>query len=539
MNHFLYGELPDIWTVVRINEICEVNPSLPDRGEIPADTEVSFVPMAAVDEVFGRITEAEVRRYRDVRRGFTPFVNGDILFAKITPSMENGKAAIASDLVNGIGFGSTEFHVLRPGPLVLPEWIFALIRRPDFLRNAANSFVGSAGQQRVPARFLETFPIPLPPLPEQQRIVEILRAADELRQLRARANRRAEELLPALFDEMFGDTVNNHHGWITKPIGEVLRSRPHYGSFASPSESGPLLDLRVGNIVRGGIDWSDQKFLDLNEKDIQRFKLVPGDVILARAIGSSEHLGKCAIFEGAQDNVVFDSHLMRLQFDEDKMLPEYFHAAFTSPSGRTLLSRYSRQSAIQFNVNTQEIQSIPIPVPPIPLQARFRRLASRVRESEKLSAASRLNLEKLFHSLLARAFVGKLTKSWRESQGSRLEYPEFSSDQRQAKTDHDSMFSPESPETVAAIDAQHRRAIFFSLDGRTANILTITNQQTAYFRLDDLNMGNGLNLVQVESGLRLLAALGLVREVELDGQRVWRRINAKEETADKPQGLPT
>src|SRR5690606_38553705 len=101
---------------------------------IPADTEVSFVPMAAVDEVFGRITEAEVRRYRDVRRGFTPFVNGDILFAKITPSMENGKAAIASDLVNGIGFGSTEFHVLRPGPLVLPEWIFALIRRPDFLR---------------------------------------------------------------------------------------------------------------------------------------------------------------------------------------------------------------------------------------------------------------------------------------------------------------------------------------------------------------------------------------------------------------------
>src|SRR5580700_9205501 len=99
--------------------------------------------------------------------------------------MENGKAAIARGLTNGLGFGSTEFHVLRPGDGVLPEWVYAFVRQPAFRLAAKDHFTGTAGQKRVPADFIRSFPIPVPPLREQSRMVKLLNEADQLRTLSA------------------------------------------------------------------------------------------------------------------------------------------------------------------------------------------------------------------------------------------------------------------------------------------------------------------------------------------------------------------
>jgi hypothetical protein len=98
-----------------LGEVCEINPRLPKDHGLQAHSEVAFVPMAAVDEISATIAQRMVRPFGEVRRGYTPFDEGDVLFAKITPCMENGKVAIARDLAGGRGFGSTEFHVLRPG----------------------------------------------------------------------------------------------------------------------------------------------------------------------------------------------------------------------------------------------------------------------------------------------------------------------------------------------------------------------------------------------------------------------------------------
>lgn len=111
------------WPHVRIGDVCDLNPRLPKTHTLNDDDAVSFVPMAAVSELSGTIQTRSTRRFAEVRKGYTPFQNNDVLFAKITPCMENGKAAIARDLVHGYGFGSTEFHVLRAGENVLPEWL--------------------------------------------------------------------------------------------------------------------------------------------------------------------------------------------------------------------------------------------------------------------------------------------------------------------------------------------------------------------------------------------------------------------------------
>jgi type I restriction enzyme S subunit len=127
--------------------------------------------MSAVDAESGTISLPEERPYGEVRKGYTAFAEGDVIFAKITPCMENGKCTVARGLTNGLGFGSTEFHVLRPRELVLPDYLFHFLRQPCFRDSAAGHLTGNVGQQRLPASFLESAELPLPPLPEQRCIV--------------------------------------------------------------------------------------------------------------------------------------------------------------------------------------------------------------------------------------------------------------------------------------------------------------------------------------------------------------------------------
>ena len=121
---------------VPLGEICTVNPRKRRSERSVDDMAVSFVPMSAVDGRFGTIAVREERPLSEVSIGFTAFEDGDILFAKITPCMENGKIALARNLVNGIGRGSTEFFVLRPGDRVLGEYLYHIVRQPRF-REAA------------------------------------------------------------------------------------------------------------------------------------------------------------------------------------------------------------------------------------------------------------------------------------------------------------------------------------------------------------------------------------------------------------------
>jgi restriction endonuclease S subunit len=107
----------------------------------------------------------------EVKKGYTYFRENDVIFAKITPCMENGKSALGFQLQNRIGFGSTEFHVLRARNFVLPKWIFYFVRRLKFRLQAAENMTGTAGQQRVPKSFLDSYPIQIPPIDKQRKII--------------------------------------------------------------------------------------------------------------------------------------------------------------------------------------------------------------------------------------------------------------------------------------------------------------------------------------------------------------------------------
>ncbi|MFU5650656.1 restriction endonuclease subunit S [Pseudomonas aeruginosa] len=164
------GSLPVSWVRARLSEIAAINPTL-DKSEIEDDLLVSFVPMPAVEAETGGIDVSTHRKFAEVKKGYTGFLASDVLFAKITPCMENGKMAVVPVLKNDLGFGSTEFHVLRPAGRISPDYLYYFVSSKAFRIEAERNMTGAVGQRRVPTAFLDASEILLPPAAEQQRIV--------------------------------------------------------------------------------------------------------------------------------------------------------------------------------------------------------------------------------------------------------------------------------------------------------------------------------------------------------------------------------
>ena len=166
-------KLPASWVWVRLREVVEVNPNK-IKIDIREDELVDFIPMKNVSESSPEIIEKNFEKFKDLQKGYTQFIENDILFAKITPCMENGKTAIISDLKEKIGYGSTEFHILRSSKIINNKLLYNFLKQKRFRDDAKYNMTGSVGFRRVPTEFMKSYPFPLPPLEEQQEIVRIL-----------------------------------------------------------------------------------------------------------------------------------------------------------------------------------------------------------------------------------------------------------------------------------------------------------------------------------------------------------------------------
>ncbi len=158
------------WSVVPLGSVVDINPR-PELDKLDDGKLASFIPMKCVEEEIGQFAPLGDRRVGAVRKGYTPFRDGDVIFAKVTSCMEDGKAAVMRGLTNGIGFGSTEFFALRPKERLDASYLFHFVVQKSFRRQAAQNMTGAVGLRRVPKSYMELQPIPLPPLSEQRRIV--------------------------------------------------------------------------------------------------------------------------------------------------------------------------------------------------------------------------------------------------------------------------------------------------------------------------------------------------------------------------------
>ena len=161
--------LPKGWAWCRLGDIGIINP----KNKLNDELEVSFIPMSLISEGFSNAHTSEVKKWKNIKKGYTHFCNEDIGIAKITPCFENRKSVIFNNLKNGVGAGTTELYILRNNKtLSFNKYIFCFVKTQEFINNGIKGFTGAVGQQRISGHFIENTLIPLPPLKEQPRIVQ-------------------------------------------------------------------------------------------------------------------------------------------------------------------------------------------------------------------------------------------------------------------------------------------------------------------------------------------------------------------------------
>ena len=384
--------------------------------ERSASALTSFVPMAAVDEECGSVRDRLVRPYSEVQRGYCYFEDGDVLFAKVSPCMQNGKHALVDRLVDGCGFGSTEFHVLRPGPEIAGRWLLHFLRQRHVLELAASTFSGSVGLQRVPQSFLESLSLNLPSLNAQIAVADKVDAALAETRTASQAAAETAEMGGALIRAYLANTFGDLPPITTGPVG----TRSSQGSVHLPLmelarlESGHTPSRRHPEWWGGHVPW-------LALPDIRKLhgKLAHGttetinDAGLANSSARLLPVGTVCVCRDASIGFVTmlgrpmatSQHFCNWVCDRERLDPEFLMYAFMASFDYL---RELGSGSVLKTIYMPTIQSFHVCAPAIAEQRRIARtLRDQLAAAETLHkrlAERQAEIERLPQRILAAAF---------------------------------------------------------------------------------------------------------------------------------------
>ena len=442
----------------QLAEIVDINPRL-DKSTFKDGIEVSFVPMTAVEASSGHIDVSQTKYFSKVKKGYTPFQENDVLFAKITPCMENGKMAVVPKLTNDLGFGSTEFHVLRPHEGINPRYVYYFVSSQNFRREAAHQMTGAVGQKRVPLSFLEETLIPVPLIDEQKRIVAEIEkqfsrldeAVANLKRIKASLKRYKAAVLKAAIEGKLTEEWRKAHpdvepaskllerilterraNWKGKgkykdtpgPDTQNLPTLPNTWTWSSVQtlcsdvvdcphstpkwESTGRACLRTTEFRPGRLDLTDVRFVSQStyEKRIQRLKPREGDIVYSREGGI---LGiACMIPSGVEPCLGQRMMLLRSHpLFTPNLLMYWLNSSWTLARVRSLTG-----GSASPHLNVGEVKMFPVPLAPLAEQEQIvSEVERRLSVIEELEAAVEANLTRaarLRQSILGKAFCGGL-----------------------------------------------------------------------------------------------------------------------------------
>lgn len=333
------------WDMVKLGDVCEINPKKSQIVNLDTNTKVSFVPMECINRDTIYFKHKEEKALADVYNGYTYFEDDDVLIAKVTPCFENGKSGLAKGLTNRIGFGSSEFMVLRASKLILPEFLYSIISSNMFIENGKDKMTGTGGLKRLPKEYVENLQMPLPPLDIQEEIVKEL---DAYQQVIDGAKKVVENWKP---------TLPTNPVWKKVKVGDVCNLT--YGYTDTAKDAGDARYVRITDINEfGRVKATDIKYININT-DAENYVLKKNDLIVAR---TGATYGKTALFKDDY-KAVYASFLIKLDFDNTKVYHPYYWAFAQSHSyweqAKALVSGGGQP---QFNANA--IKNIEFVIPP-------------------------------------------------------------------------------------------------------------------------------------------------------------------------------
>lgn len=288
------------------------------------------------------------------------------------------------------------------GHELVPEYLAYWLRtqKAKMIQHAGGTTFKEIGRGTI-----KKFEIPVPPLPEQHRIADLLTRADGIVRLRREAEKKAAELIPALFLDMFGSPAMNPKGWPVATIGELLTDGPQNGLYKHGSHYGegtPI--LRIDAFYDGQVrDLKTLKRVTLSPDECARFRLRPRDLIINR-VNSPEYLGKSTIIPALDEDTVFESNMMRLTFDEARVLPEYVIELLQTAHAKAHFLSKAKHAINQSSINQQDVKSLGVPIPTLSIQRGFVGKVGQARSIQSQQSTATTKAKATFNALLAQAF---------------------------------------------------------------------------------------------------------------------------------------
>ncbi|MBE0549245.1 MAG: restriction endonuclease subunit S [Rubrivivax sp.] len=382
--------------------------SLIDRGYKPresaSDDEVWNLNLDQIEPHTGRVLSKCMLSASELGPSTYAFDRGTVLYSKLRPYLN--KVLVADD--NGVA--TTELVPLRCDESRLDaQYLAHFLRGPDFLRFATNVVAGAKMPRMVMSEFW-TFPVPLPPLPEQRRIAAILDQADALRAKRREALAQLDSLTQSIFIEMFGDPGPNPKSWAELELGQLIVGTPNNGIFKKNEEYGAGTPVVwVEELFKGNeIDCSNSRALLASTRDKARYGLRNGDLLFCRSSLKLAGIGYNNVYLGEDDEALFECHVIRVSPNQKRIEPRFLNYALRLPSQRQKLFKFAK-TVTMTTIDQDGLLKVSVPVPTLDLQREFCRYLAAVEVVRRRQMATVAELDALFASLQHRAFAGQLS----------------------------------------------------------------------------------------------------------------------------------
>ena len=387
--------------MIRFSDLADVNPSV-DCSHLKPDDHVSFIPMADVtdrSQWIGRQTRA----YVEVQNGYSAFQEGDVLFAKITPCTENGKGCHALGLTNGLGFGSTEFHVLRARSGVNTRLVYHFSVAQDLRARAASLMGGSAGQQRVPSDFFKLFQISASCLDDQDRKAELFDALDDAIETTQAVIEQTRRIKIALLQDLLTNGLPGRHrkfknirglgripvSWVPAQLGKLttLVTSGSRGWSKYLADSGAFF-VRSQNIGLGTILRDDVVYVDPpQDQESKRARIQAGDLL----ISVTGEPGNVACADESLGEAYVSQHVGLVRLEDPKIAP-WVTLTLSAPVGQTQF-RSKMYGQTRPGLNLDNLEELKIPIPEEDEQRICCELARAIEERERSETEKLKQLE--------------------------------------------------------------------------------------------------------------------------------------------------
>jgi type I restriction enzyme, S subunit len=375
-------------------------------AKFPAvDETVWNLSLEEIESGTGKVLREVSSKVSELGSSKTSFDERNVLYSKLRPYLNKVVVPDKS------GVGTSELIPLFPNPEILDrEFLAFYLRSPKFLE-FANANTQGTNLPRVSMANFWQHEIEFPEIEEQWRIVgrikECLSRVDEIKHLREESRKEANSLEEAIFGDFLEDAQRD--GCEVVNLGDVL-TKSQYGTSAKATADGKGFPvLRMGNIKSGHFDFSDLKYMELSDAELEKYRLNVGDILINRT-NSLELVGKSAVFQKEEGDWVFASYLVRLVVDSSKAIPEFVNASINSRIGRAYVYATARRAIGMVNINAKEIAKMPLPLPSLEKQAQ---IVSQIKEA-RIASQSLLEeldikaIESLPNSILRKAFAGEL-----------------------------------------------------------------------------------------------------------------------------------